>query len=462
MNIKQFSSISAITRQIQETLQPIIGIPIWVKGEISSGRERGGSFYCNLIESDPRGNIIAEIRCTIWKRNLDNITQQFRAHNLDLKLDNGTTVGFLCSVQYHQRYGLSLNVTDADPVFALGELELRKRQIIEKMASEDLLDRNKAIPVPVLPQRIGLITSSGSAAYNDFIKTLTSSRFGFKVQFADAKVQGDETESTIIHALDVLEGRNIDLMVIIRGGGSKTELSSLDNEAIARRIASYTLPVWTGIGHEIDISVLDYVVNRYFRTPTAVAEELLDMHYEMDRHLQESQARFQLGVDRLINEASSKLRDNANSLLRDVERRLSTERNAISLSTQSLTRGSVSLVAMAKNNLDDLHQECVTRFNRYLRFKQNQVAGYMKRFYADRFFKRIRNEKARIESLNTSLMAYDPVTSLRRGFSLVYDQSGKLVKSINDIAIDKTINTKVTDGYIVSTVRETRRKKDDE
>jgi len=173
MNDKQFSSISAITRQIQETLQPIVGVPVWVKGEISSGRERGGSFYCQLVESDRGGNIIAEIRCTIWNRNLNNIRQQFRSHNLDLQLDNGTTVGFRCSVQYHQRYGLSLNVTDADPVFALGELELRKRQIIEQLSSEGLLDRNKEISVSVLPQRIGLITGSGTAAYNDFINTLT-------------------------------------------------------------------------------------------------------------------------------------------------------------------------------------------------------------------------------------------------------------------------------------------------
>ncbi|MCP3682365.1 MAG: exodeoxyribonuclease VII large subunit, partial [bacterium] len=275
---RQFSSISAVTRQIQETLLPIVGVDIWVKGEISSGRERGGSFYCQLVESDRGGNIIAEIRCTIWNRNLNNIKQQFRSHSLDLQLDNGTTVGFRCSVQYHQRYGLSLNVTDADPVFALGELELRKRQIIEQLSLEGLLDRNKGIQVPVLSQNIGLITGSGSAAYNDFINTLASSRYGFQVLFADAKVQGDETEPTILWALDVLEGRNVDLVVIIRGGGSKTELSALDNEAIARRIASYRLPVWTGIGHEIDTSVLDYVANRYFRTPTAVAEELIDIY----------------------------------------------------------------------------------------------------------------------------------------------------------------------------------------
>ncbi len=147
-----------------------------------------------------------------------------------------------CSLQYHPTYGLSLNAIDADPAFALGELELKKKEILNRLIKEGLLKPQKNLFTPMLPQRIGLITSQGSAAYNDFIKTLNSSDFGFKIYLTDCVVQGDRTEQMILSALKKLERIKIDLVVIIRGGGSKTELFSLDNEAIAREIASYTGP----------------------------------------------------------------------------------------------------------------------------------------------------------------------------------------------------------------------------
>jgi|GEM_PF-2721936 len=122
---KTFFSLSSITKRIQDILEPHIGKLFWVKAEISSGRERGGVFYCDLVETDKNGGIIANMKCSIWNRDLANIREEFKACDLDLKLDDGTAVGFQCSLQYHPKYGLSLKVVGADPVFALGELELK-------------------------------------------------------------------------------------------------------------------------------------------------------------------------------------------------------------------------------------------------------------------------------------------------------------------------------------------------
>jgi exodeoxyribonuclease VII large subunit len=292
MNERTFFNLSAITGRIQEILQPSIGKLFWVKAEISSGRESGGSFYCDLVESSESGEIIAQMRCTIWSRDLASIRKKFKDHALDLILDNGTVVGLQCSIQYNPRYGLSLKATDADLAFALGELELKKKEILDRLKKEGLLEPNKQLYVPILPINIGLITSKGSAAYNDFINTLKQSNFGFRVYLADSMVQGNKTEQSVLHALETLEILDLELVLILRGGGSKTDLFYLDNEQIARKIAAYKYPVWTGIGHEIDTSILDHVANRYFKTPTAVAEELVARFVEMKRHLDEAEHRF--------------------------------------------------------------------------------------------------------------------------------------------------------------------------
>ena len=132
----------------------------------------------------------------------------------------------------------------------------------------------------------------GSAACNDILKTFSSSGFGFKILLADATGQGVNTEKSVLAAMDVLENLNLDLVIIARGGGSKTDLFYLDNEAIAKRIAAYKYPVWTGIGHETDLSILDHVSNRYFKTPTAVAEDIVARLIEMKRYLVENENRF--------------------------------------------------------------------------------------------------------------------------------------------------------------------------
>ena len=145
------------------------------------------------------------MRCTIWSRDLASIRKKFKDHALDLILDNGTAVGLQCSIQYNPRYGLSLKATDADPAFALGELELKKKEILDRLKKEGLLEPNKQLYVPILPINIGLITSKGSAAYNDFINTLKQSNFRFRVYLADSMVQGNNTERSIIVALTALE-----------------------------------------------------------------------------------------------------------------------------------------------------------------------------------------------------------------------------------------------------------------
>jgi exodeoxyribonuclease VII large subunit len=366
MATPRFFTLSQITARIAEIFAPHLGRTFWVRGEISSGRERGGSFYFDLVETGAGGLVTAKVACTLWSRDLALIRRKFEGAGLTLKLDDGTEVGLLCSLQYDPRYGLSFKAQDADPAFALGELELRRRAILLRLEKEGLFEPNKRLAVPQLPQRIGVITSRSSAAFSDFIKTLTVPAFGFRILVADALMQGAQTEGSILRALDALERLGPDLVVVIRGGGSRTELAALDSEAVARRIAACRIPVWTGIGHETDESVLDFVANRRHKTPTAVAEAILDRFIETARHLETARARFgttwsyrlqmeqrrlerdrtgvRQGTRKLIDVSLAQLEQRRQALNQIVQRRLAAERADHAASRREFVAASRSLL----------------------------------------------------------------------------------------------------------------------
>jgi len=414
-NNKRFFNLSDITARIQAIFQPHIGKLFWIKAEISSGREKGGSFYCDLVESEEGGKIIAQMRCTIWSRDLANIRRQFKECDLDLKLDDGTAVGFQCSLQFHPQFGLSLKVVGADPAFALGELELKKKEILNRLTKEGLLKPNKRLPVTMLPQRIGLITSKGSAACNDILKTFSSSSFGFKIYLADATVQGVQTERSVLNSLEALSKLHLDLVIIARGGGSKTDLFYLDNEAIARHIAGYKYPVWTGIGHETDISILDHVANRYFKTPTAVAEDIVARFVEMKRHLEEAENRFHStwsyrfdidrkwlddaktgivqGTRKLLDSTKSFLLGYATTLSSKVQDSLSNEKSRIAVSRKVIATAPISLIKQANERLKERTDSFAASYKRQITGSQKDMLNLKNRFQPERFIQRIWQEK---------------------------------------------------------------------
>lgn len=419
---RRFFPLSVVTKRISELLQPAIGKQFWVKAEVSSGRERGGAFYCDLVETDAQGKISAKLACTIWQSELQRIRALFKSRDMDLVLDNGTVVGFLCSLQYNPQYGLSLRVVDADPAFALGEMELKKREIIERLCKEGLFERNKERAVPLLPLRIGLITSAGSAAYNDFIQTLSVSRFGFKIWVADAMVQGEQTERSVLRALERLNRLEVELIVIARGGGSKTDLSFLDNEAIARKIAVSTIPIWTGIGHEIDTSVLDYVANCAFKTPTAVAEELVARFVQMRRQLDESAGTLRTvwayrlkneqdyrdravtgirqGSRKLLDVTVSTLRERAQNLRLRVNGRIAGEQLLRKVRQERLRSSPIALLKGCRERLTLQNRNLVSRARLFLSHASATYGGLKQRFDRERFLRRV--QSARGDLLKTS------------------------------------------------------------
>lgn len=482
-NEKKFYSLTAVTRKINQLLEPAYAQRFWIKAEISSGRERNGAFYCNLVETNLNGTIVAQVRCNIWSKVLTDIKRKFKDQGLDLVLDDGTVIGIEVSIDFHPVYGITLKVYDADPAVALGEMELKKRQVIEKLQKEGLFEKNKKLYLTKLPKRIGLISANDSAAYSDFLATIKNSGYGFELLIADAMMQGNQTQDSVINAIIGLEKLKPDLIVILRGGGSKSDLYSLDNELIARRIAEAIIPIWTGIGHEIDMSVLDYVSHKNFKTPTAVAEELVNRYNNMELILENAKSRIISswnnrlktekdfisnaqngiiqGTRKLVQFCGEKIKNIANKLSIKINNRFSTCKTYLDKAKHTLQ--SESLAILQKQKIEGKNQ--VGRFkksvNYQIRDKHKELDILKKRFNPDYVLRIINIENKQLESKQSIIKATDPKNSLKRGYSLIYDDQNKLLKSVSEVKSGQTIKVQVYDGNIISTVDKTEVKDND-
>lgn len=235
--------------------------------------------YIQLLEKNPKtGATVAKIKAIIWGN-------QFRFLNARFKQVTGRDIGndmkiMVClSVNYSPQYGLTVVINDINPEFTLGDMERQRQEILNRLTQEGIIGQNKTVPVPPVLQRIAIVSAAGAAGYGDFMKQLTDNKYGvcFYPCLFQATMQGVKTVPTVLAALDKVEQNQhlFDCVVIIRGGGGTEELNSFDNYDLARRVATFPLPVIVGIGHERDITVLDYVAGIRVKTPTAAAEHII-------------------------------------------------------------------------------------------------------------------------------------------------------------------------------------------
>ena len=251
----------------------------WVTADLSDVGVKGGHCYLELIEKDDAGATVARIRGMIWANNYSRISANFQAVTGG-KIQSGIKVMLCVSVNYHAQYGMSVVINDINPEFTLGDMERRRREILARLKAEGVDNMNKslAISTPV-PQRIAVISSDSAAGYGDFMNQLNNNPRGYKFYTClfRATMQGRDTSPTIIAALMRI-AEHIDLfdcVVIIRGGGATGDLNSFDDYDLANNVAQFPLPIITGIGHERDNTVLDYISWFRVKTPTAAAEWLI-------------------------------------------------------------------------------------------------------------------------------------------------------------------------------------------
>ncbi|MCP4449080.1 MAG: exodeoxyribonuclease VII large subunit [Myxococcales bacterium] len=469
--------------RLRKLLQPALDAkPFWIRAELSSVSGSGGRLYCDLVELKD-GRVVAKLRCTIWPRELKLIRQRLADARLDDLLDDGNEVGLRCHIQYHDLYGMSVTAVDVDPAESLGALERKRIEIVERLRKEKLLEKNSRHSVPALPRRIGLVASRDTAGYKDFVTTIAASGYAITIFAADARVEGDSTESSVLRALGQLEKLDLDLVVLLRGGGSRVSLSYMDNEAIARAIADYKYPVWTAIGHEIDTSVLDAVAHTSFKTPTAVGENLVTRYSQADEKLQSARRDLRRLVQLRLRPERDRI-DGSGELLVSFTRRVLRERKAESQShahrfrllVQKRLSTEDGRLRRSKMELESLARQCSSVAFRALlehRKSLNKTVGralasrvdtkdrLVERLLSPVVFNRLRSEGQRTAAWKQILRAADPARNLERGYALVYDSEGTLLRSIHSVAKGQAIRTELADGTVQSSVDSVMEKADE-
>jgi exodeoxyribonuclease VII large subunit len=471
---RTFSSISRVQARLRKLLEPALSAkPFWVKAELSGVDLRKGRLYCDLVELKD-GEVVAKMRCTAWGRELSNIQTRLQHAKLEGLLADGNEVGLACRVQYHALYGMSIQAVDIDPNESLGALERKRQELLAKLVAEGLLHRNAEHVVPAVPMRIGLVASRETAGYRDFVATLLDSGYAFRILAADARVEGDAPESSVLRALDRLSRLDVDLVVVLRGGGSRLSLSYLDNEAIARAIANFPHPVWTAIGHEIDTSVLDEVAGQSFKTPTAVAEELLARHEDAHAELEaaalaiRNAARMRLGPERArLTDARRSLRSGALRMLREegrsrvsagstfklmVERRLTGEFSRLVRARGALASAAKARVLVSDRVLLEHRKSLYKTVGRRLKQLRGDWDERAEWLTSPARLQRIESARARHRDWGQILRAADPARNLERGYALV-SSGGALIRSISELSPGAAIQVSLVDGVAATVVK---------
>ena len=274
MNAIQHITLAQLQGRISIALADALPLPVWVSAEVADIKiNASGHCYIELIEKNEKtGATEAQARATIWRSQVMSTIGRFE-HETGQRLAKGMKILFKATVQHHAVYGMSLQIQQIDALHTIGDMERRRQQTIEQLQKEGVWDMNRSVPMPLVVQRVAVISSATAAGYRDFMKELERSAYRIESELFEATMQGERCDESIVAALYTVAERSeeFDAVAIIRGGGSTSDLECYNSYLLAFAITQFPLPVLTGIGHDKDTSVTDMVANTPLKTPTAVA-----------------------------------------------------------------------------------------------------------------------------------------------------------------------------------------------
>lgn len=302
-------SLKELCDWIQEIVENDLPNRYWVCAEIASMSVRGHC-YMELVEKAEDGILAAKVRATCWS-NVYHLLSAYFQQETGQVLHIGLQVMLEVSVEYHAVYGLSLNVWNIDPTYTLGDLAKQRQATIQQLTEDGVMDLQKALQIPSLPQRVAVISSADAAGYGDFCDQLKHNQLGyaFHTHLYPATVQGDTAARSIIQALIAIAAQEEewDAVVIIRGGGASTDMSCFDDYNLASHCAQFPLPIIAGIGHTRDVSVVDMVVHTSVKTPTAAAEWLIERVAEQVERVGSLMLRLQRATQNAVSREKNRL-----------------------------------------------------------------------------------------------------------------------------------------------------------
>lgn len=446
-----FLSLSELNGLIKEVFEMNFLDDVWLVAEIAELRVAGpGHCYLELVEKKG-AKIVARIRANIWSYQYQRISSNFFSAT-GTTLQKGMKVLFSVGVSFHELYGISLVVKNIDPNFSLGDLERKKKEILDQLGRENLLKKNANCDLELVPKNVAVISSETAAGYGDFENQIknNSSKYLVTTKLFPATMQGDKLALSIIEALKSINNSNFDCAIILRGGGASLDLAGFDDYELAKAIANYNIPIITAIGHERDDTVIDHVSYTKVKTPTAAAEYILNKYSVFEEHFEGLREGLIYFTKEKVNRNKSKLKSNSHSLQNGTQKRIERERILLSKTQNDLPHLVNVFFQKNKEQLtkagEKLTQSKVTVFNkegRGLESLKNRMEFASKSY--------LMKSNSNLNILKNTLKLLDPNNVLKRGYALIY-QDKKIITSSQHLDKGDLIQIKMKDGKVISKI----------
>lgn len=484
---KPIYTLQEISADIKDVLDRAFERSFWVKAEINKLNHYTYSGHCypELVDKT-QGKIVAQMRSVIWKTDFERVNANF-IRTVKEPLKDGIKVLMLCTVTYDAVYGLSLRIHDIDPSYSLGDLELEKKLSLERLNSEGLLDKNKSVPIPLLPKRIAIISVETSKGFVDFTQVIDGNEWGYRFFYLlfPAVLQGDSAIKDIQHQLKQIRKvrQHFDVVAIIRGGGGDVGLSCYNDYSLAKAVAEFPLPVLSGIGHATNETVVEMVTCKNAITPTKLAEFLIQQFHNYTVPVQEAEKVVKLYAQALFKNSKLAMERESrllkNLVLSNISQdKIELNQSAHRLGSQTKAQLLESRISLSKHlqgfslqtqALIKSHKQQIHQYAPVLKRSAGEILHELKHEIelnsgnrlSDSVGRQMLQEQGQIRQNEQLVKMADPVNILRRGFSITR-VNGTSVNSIDRINPGDKIETEYYDGISTSTVTDKREKKDNE
>lgn len=429
-------SLRELNCLVRDTLRLSLPEEIWIAAELSEFRHAAtGHCYLEFVEKDEAaaGEFRAKAKGNIWRNACASILPKFRLAT-GQELQAGMKILALVRVTFHEVYGYSLTITDIDPTYTLGDMARRHQEIIAQLEDDGVFTLNRELPLPRPLRRIAVISASGAAGYGDFCDQLAQSGYPFQTQLFEATMQGAQVEMSVISALNRIaeEAEKWDCVVIIRGGGAVSDLNGFETYLLAANVAQFPLPILTGIGHERDETIIDLVAHTRLKTPTAVAAFLIEtMQEESD----------------IIGEIEQRLRHATQLLLQTRQMEFERIAHRYQAASNLFVNRQFERLNHAAHRLQMGIQQSILAEEHRLKQTFPRLNNALQSTF-------LRHEH-HLEKAETTLRMADPKRILQQGYSLTFDEAGKVVRSAQQIIEGQNLRTQFSDGEISSRVTST-------
>ena len=432
MEEREYIDLLELQTRIKEGIQDAFPGRYWVKAEISSWSPRAnGHCYLTLTQSRA-GKPVAESRAMIWKWHYTQIVRYFEEAT-GQKLQAGITVLVKVQVSFSELYGISLYIEDIDAAFTLGEQALERKRAIERLTKDGYMDMQKELAIPDIPQRLAVITSKTAAGYQDFRNHLLNNPDGyaFTLHLYEATMQGEQAPSSIADALSEAQEKDYDAILILRGGGSETDLLCFDDFNLAIAIATCPVPVVTAIGHDKDVHIADMVAHESVKTPTALADLFLDALAAAEDAARDLVRRIAQAAMRLAGAQELRLESLDSAIHRAIRGRVAALEVQLQRSIGRITKG----LTQKYSDVARLRDTAVHRI---------QFAAQA----------RIGSEVSRVALKEAVITGSDPRKILGLGYVLVTGKDNKILKTVDHVAVGDRIGVRFNDGSLTAKVDE--------